>query len=277
MPPLIAIVGPTSSGKTGLSIDLAREFKKQGIVAEIVSADSRQVYKGLDLLSGKVTKREMCSIPHHLLDVADPARTYSVVRFKRDAERAIAGIHKRGHVPILVGGTGFYVDAVTKGIVLPEVPANKTLRKKLEALSPEKLFAMLKKLDPARAKTVDSKNPVRLVRAIEIATTLGSVPPATAKPKYEVITIAIDLPDEELRKKIHIRLFARIRSGMIAEARRLHERGLSYKRMEELGLESRYVAMYLQGKITKADMLRELETAIWHYAKRQRTWFKKLF
>lgn len=275
MPPLIAIVGPTSSGKTGLSIELAQTFKKAGIVCEVVSADSRQIYKGLDLLSGKVTKREMQRVPHHLLDVADPKRTYSVVRFKRDAERAIADIHKRGHVPILVGGTGFYIGAVTKGIVLPEVAVNKTLRKKLEELSLEKLFSMLKKLDSVRAKTIDSKNKVRLVRAIEIATALGSVPPATAKPKYEVITIAIDLPDEELKKKIHTRLFARIRSGMIAEAKILHASGVSWRRMEALGLESRYCALYLQNKISKEEMLTELEKAIWQYAKRQRTWFRK--
>ena len=279
MPPLLSIVGPTSSGKTGLSINLAREFKKHGIIAEIVSADSRQVYRRLDLLSGKVTVREMRGIPHHLLDVADPKRTYSVARFKKDAERAIAGIHKRGHLPILVGGTGFYVDAVTKGIILPEVPANPSLRKELEPQSLEQLFRTLKKLDSARAKTIDSKNKVRLIRAIEIATALGSVPQVTTKPKYDVITISIDLPNEELKKKIHTRLFARIRSGMIAEAKRLHTSGVSYKRMEELGLESRYIAWYLQKNPqaggTKEEMLKELETAIWHYAKRQRTWFKK--
>ena len=275
MPPLVAIVGPTSSGKTSFSISLAKSIKKSGIITEIVSADSRQVYKGLNLLSGKVTKKEMAGIPHHMLDVANPKRVYSVVEFKKDAEKIIDEIHARGHLPILVGGTGFYVDAVTKGIILPEVKANPTLRKSLSRLSVDKLFAKLQNIDPERAEGIDKHNSVRLIRAIEIATALGKVPKVQAKPKYKVTTFGIDLPDKELKKNIHTRLLARIKAGMLREAKKLHDAGLSYKRMEELGLECRYASLYLQKKITKEQLLNELETAIWHYAKRQRTWFKR--
>ena len=275
MKPLIAIVGPTSSGKTSFSISLAKSLKKSGIIAEIVSADSRQVYKGLNLLSGKVANREMERIPHHMLDVANPKQVYSVAGFKKDAETAIDAILARGHLPILVGGTGFYIDAVTKGIILPEVKANPRLRKKLESLSLEILLKMLKKLDPKRAKDIDVKNKVRLVRAIEIATELGKVPSIKKKPKYKVLTIGLDLDDVVLKKNIKTRLVSRVKAGMLNEAKKLHDAGLSYKRMEELGLECRYASLYLQKKITKEQLLSELEMAIWHYAKRQRTWFKR--
>ncbi len=273
--PIISISGPTSSGKTGASIALAKYLKKHSITSEVVSADSRQVYRGLDLLSGKVTKKEMGAIPHHILSFVNPKKVYSVSDFKKDAERAIDKIHERGNLPILVGGTGFYIDAVTKGIILPEVPSNTELRKKLEKYSTEKLCETLKKLDSKRFKTIDTKNRVRLVRAIEIAKSIGSVPKIQSKPKYEVFDFYIDLPDELLKKNIHTRLLERVKLGMLREAKKLHDSGVSWKRMNELGLECRYTAMYLQGKISKKQMISELETAIWQYAKRQRTWFKK--
>lgn len=273
--PIISISGPTSSGKTGASIALAKYLKKHGITSEIVSADSRQVYRGLDLLSGKVTKKETGKIPHHMLSIISPKKIYSVSDFKKDAERAIDEIHERGNLPILVGGTGFYIDAVTKGIILPEVPSNTELRKRLEKYSTEKLCKTLKKLDPKRFKNIDTKNRVRLVRAIEIAKSIGSVPKIQSKPKYEVFDIYIDLPDELLKKNIHTRLLERIKLGMLHEAKKLHDSGISWKRMNDLGLECRYTALYLQKKISKDQVLLELENAIWQYAKRQRTWFKK--
>lgn len=273
--PIISITGPTSSGKTGASIVLAKYLKKHNITCEIVSADSRQVYRGLDLLSGKVTKKEMGKIPHHLLSMVNPKKVYSVSDFKKDAEQAIDTVHARGNLPILVGGTGFYIDAVTKGIILPEVPPNTDLRRKLEKYSTEKLCETLKKLDLKRFKTIDTKNRVRLVRAIEIAKSIGSVPKIQSKPKYEVFDIYIDLPDELLKKNIHTRLLERIKLGMLREAKKLHDSGVSWRRMDELGLECRYVALHLQGKISKDEMIIELEKSTWQYVKRQRTWFKK--
>ena len=268
---VIVILGKTASGKSALAVWLGRKFG-----GEVVSADSRQVYRGLNMGTGKITKVEMRSMPHYLLDVANPRRQFSVAEYKKLAERAIADIARRGKIPIICGGTGLYIDAVVNGVILPEVPPNIKLRERLKNKKIEKLYEILKKLDPRRAKTIDVKNPRRLIRAIEIATALGKVPRLEANPpSYKVLKIGIALPDKILKQKIHIRLFARISRGMIAEAKRLHRQGLSWKRMESLGLEYKYLALYLQKKITREKMLTKLETEIWRYSKRQDTWFKR--
>lgn len=268
---VIAIVGPTASGKSALAVEIARLLG-----GEVVSADSRQIYKGLDIGTGKITKKEMRGVPHHLLDVANPMRTMSVVQYERLATHAIRDILSRGKVPIVCGGTGLYVDAILTNASFPPVPPNKKLRNALEKLSVDELFKKLAILDPGRSETIDPKNPRRLIRAIEIATVLGSVPervPATER--YNTLYLGINLPKEELSARIHTRLYARMRRGMVAEARHLHEQGLSWKRMESLGLEYRFLAEFLQKKISKEEMLLGLETAIRQYAKRQMVWFKK--
>jgi tRNA dimethylallyltransferase len=294
-PKVYVIVGPTASGKTAYSIKLA-----QKVNGEIISADSRQVYKGLNIGSGKVTKKEMAGIPHYLLDVADPKKVFTVSDYQKLAKQKIDEIIKRGKTPIIVGGTGFYIQAIVDDLVLPEVEPNKKLRTNLEAKPPSELFAMLKKLDPRRAGEIDNKNPVRLIRAIEIAKALGRVPAlpksdlatrdttssepgekrllnSSANYDFEIIGIKID--QEKLNKKIHDRLLARLKQGMITEVKKLHEKGLSWKRMEELGLEYRYLARFLNPrageKITKAEMLEQLEKEIIKYSKRQMTWFKR--
>ena len=271
-PKLVVVLGPTSSGKSDLAVIIAKKFN-----GEIVSTDSRQVYKGLDIGTGKVTKREKAGIPHHLLDVADPKRRYSVSRFKREAEKAIRDIARRNKLPILCGGTGFYIQAVVDDILFPEVKPNLILRKKLGKLSTENLFAQLKKLDKHRASEIDRYNPHRLIRAIEIATKLGRVPHMEIRPssKYDVLQIGITTEDNVLKKRISKRLLKRMRRGMVAEAKRMNDQGVSWRRMEEIGLEYKYLALYLQNKLPKDQMLEQLETAIWHYAKRQKTWFKK--
>ncbi len=269
-PKLIAIVGPTASGKSDLAVMLARQFN-----GEVISADSRQVYRGLDIGTGKITKREMKGAPHHLLDVASPKKIFSVAQYKRKADKIITDIVKRGKLPILVGGTGFYIQAVTEGLVLPEVKPNPSLRAKLTNMSPSELFLILKKKDPKRAQTIDSKNPHRLIRAIEIAEALGKVPVLNKKTPYDTLFIGIDLPRPLLRERIGKRLTKRMKAGMLKEARKLHIEGLSFRRMEELGLEYRFLARYLQKKITKKVMLLELEKEIFSYAKRQMTWFKR--
>ncbi len=269
---IIVVCGPTATGKSDYAVELAK--KNNG---EIISADSRQVYRGFDIGSGKITKREMKGVPHHLLDVASPKRTFSAAQYKKLADKAIKDILKRGKTPIICGGTGFYIDAVVYDHTFPKVKPNKTLRKQLSRLSPRELFEKLQTLDPDRAQEIDSNNSVRLIRAIEIATALGKVPLRQAQGKqgkYDVEWIYLDFPDEVLKNRIHIRLFARIR-GIVAEVKRLHAQGVSWKRLESFGLEYRYFALYLQGKLSKAEMLTQLEFAIWHYAKRQRTWFKK--
>ena len=268
---VLIIVGPTASGKSALAVELARKFN-----GEIISADSRQVYKGLNIGTGKITKREMKDVPHHLLDVVSPKKTFSADDFVQSARSAIEKIAMNKKLPIVVGGTGFYIDALTGRIALPNVPPNKKLRTQLEKKSPAQLFALLKKEDPLRAKTIEPHHKRRLIRALEITAALGGVPQNNdLRSRYDVFWIGIVPPVKELEKKIAIRLFARIRGGMIAEAKGLHARGLSYKRMEELGLEYRSLARLLQGTITRAQMIEELKRASRKYAIRQIRYWKR--
>ncbi|HVS79539.1 MAG TPA: tRNA (adenosine(37)-N6)-dimethylallyltransferase MiaA [Candidatus Paceibacterota bacterium] len=267
---IIAIVGPTAAGKSDIAVRIAK-----AIGGEVVSADSRQIYKGLDIGSGKITPRETRGVPHYMLDVADPKRTFTVAQYQKQALKEIARILKRGKIPVLVGGTGLYIQAIIDGVTFPEVKPNAKLRKKLEGKSAAELAAILKKLDKKRYLEIDIHNPRRLVRAIEIAKALGSVPPIKKTSDFTPLLIGIRLDDEILKKKIHARLLKRMKVGMVAEAKRLHAEGLSYKRMDSLGLEYRYLAAFLQKKLSKEEMIEQLSNAIWHYAKRQITWFKK--
>jgi len=269
--PIIAIVGPTASGKTSLAVSIARVLK-----GEIISADSRQVYRGMDIGTGKVTKREMRGIPHYLLDVANPKRIFTVAGYIPRAERAVRDIWKRGKTPIICGGTGFYIDALLRGESIPDVPPNLKLRKQLKGKPARELYLMLKKLDPRRAKTIDAKNPVRLIRAIEIAQVLGKVPKQTSHPlTNRILWIGIARKPDELKQFILKRLHARIKIGMLKEMKRLHEEGVSWKRMEAMGLEYRFSSRYLTGKITKQEFVGQLSHAIEQFAKRQMTWFKR--
>lgn len=270
-PILIAIVGPTASGKTGLAIRLAKKFN-----GEIISADSRQVYRGMDIGSGKATRIEQRQAPHHLLDVASPKREYNVSHFQRDARRVIRAIHRRGHLPLLVGGTGFWIQAVTDDLDLPRVKPNPRLRAQLMKKSASELFVMLHQLDPGRTRTIDRHNPYRLIRAIEIVkATHRPIPALSRRSPYRVLTLGIALTPTRLHRQISTRLRTRFRAGMVAEVARLHAQGVSWKRLEAFGLEYRFVSRYLRKKITRAELFNELEKAIKHYAKRQLTWFRK--
>lgn len=268
---VIVILGPTAVGKSDLAVKLALRHR-----GEVISADSRQVYKGLDIGTGKITKNEMLGVHHWLLDVVSPKKIFTVVDWKKLAKEKIEIILKRNKLPIICGGTGFYIQSITDGVILPEVPPNKKLRKELEKKSLEELLNILKKIDIKRFKNIDTKNPVRIIRAIEIATTLGKVPKIQKeKNKYNFIKIGITLPPEDLKERIQKRLKERIKNGMIEEAQNLLKKGVSLKRMKELGLEYRYLALFLENKISKEEMIKKLETEIWHYAKRQMTWFKR--
>lgn len=272
-PLLIAVVGPTSSGKSDIAVLLAKTFG-----GEVISADSRQVYQGLNIGTGKITKKEMRGVPHHLLDIASPAHRFSASSYQKKAWLSVKSVWHRGNLPIICGGTGFYIDTFLKGLLLPEVKPDKILRRALEKKSADELFKMLWALDQKRARSIDRHNPRRLIRAIEIAKAFGRVPPAQFKPKImpaNILTIGISLPDKKLKKNIHVRLLRRMRMGMVSEAQRLHKNGLSWKRFDELGLEYRFLARYLEKKITKQEMLSQLETAINQYAKRQKQWFKR--
>lgn len=275
---ILVILGPTATGKSNLAVEIAKKFN-----GEIISADSRQVYKGLDIGSGKITEKEMLGVTHHLLNIANPKRKFSVTDFKEKAEKAIEDILKRGQLPIICGGTGFYIQALVDNLILPDVSPNISLRNKLNKKTPSELFEILKKLDPKRADSIEKQNPRRLIRAIEIAEEIGKVPEIKKEnPRYNPLFIGLDLADSILKQKIEVRLNQRIKIGMIEEARTLHKNGLSWKRMEELGLECRYLARFLM-KFPRGSALSPhwsafqalLEKEIWHFVKRQRTWFKR--
>ena len=272
---LVVIVGPTAVGKSDYAVKYAKKHN-----GEVISADSRQVYKGLDIGTGKITKNEMRGVPHHLLDIANPKKQFNVGKYKELVEKAIADISSRGKLPIICGGTGFYIDAVVKNISYPDVPHNNKLRKKFSTKSASELFLILKKLDRAFALKLNNSeknNTHRLIRSIEIATALGKIPKINkGKLLYEITWIKLSLPKEELQKRINNRLLKRIKQGMIKEVENLHRNGLSWKRMDELGLEYRYISLFLQNKISKEEMVKLLQTEIWHYAKRQILWFSKV-
>lgn len=268
--PLIIIVGPTASGKSDLAVKLAKKFN-----GEIISADSRQVYQELNIGTGKITGKEMHEISHHLLDIADPKKQLSVADFKIRAEEAIKDIRKRNKIPIIVGGTGFWIDSLVYDFSIPRVPQHSKLRKKLEKKSAAELLAILKKLDPKRAKTIEQKNPRRIIRAIEITKALGSVPKLKKSKKYNTLWIGISPKKDELKKRIHKRLLLRLNQGMVAEARRMKRNKIPWKRFYELGLEYRFLADFLQKKITKKEFVEQLEKAINQYARRQMVWFKR--
>ena len=269
---LVVILGPTASGKSELAIKLAKKFN-----GEIVSADSRQVYKSLDIGTGKVTKKEMKGIPHHLLDVASPKRRFTVAQYRKLALKAINKIQKKNKIPILCGGTGFYIQAVVNGIIIPEVKPDWRLRSNLNKLSAAELYQKLKKLDPKRAKTIEKKNKRRLVRAIEIIMkTKKPVPPFKKQPlPYPVLIIGIKKSLEELKKIIEKRFLKWLRQGLIKEVKNLKKSGLSWKKIEDFGIHYRVIAQYLQNKINYKEMIENSLKELRNYAKRQMTWFKR--
>jgi len=289
---IIIILGPTASGKSALAVKIAKK-----IGGEIISADSRQVYSELNIGSGKVDGRweneHKCStsnveqnnkvfkyknVPHYCIDIVSPKKIFTVVDFKKCADKAIEKIFAKNKTPIIVGGTGLYIQAVADNIVLPEVKPDWKLRKQLEKKTTEEMFRMLKKLDPRRAENIDAKNPRRLIRAIEIAKKLGKVPKISkiSNLKSKIFfQIGIKLPDNVLRKNIEKRIKKMLKDGLVAETKKLKGSGLSWKRIYEFGFEYKYPAMFLQGKIDKKEMLAKMLIENRQYAKRQMTWFKK--
>ena len=265
MQKVIVIVGQTATGKSSLAVKIAKNLARMGgIRGEIISADSRQVYSGLNIGTGKITEQEMKGVPHHLLNVANTKNKFTVTKYKKLADNKIKEIIARGHTPIIVGGTGFYIDAVTKGVIFPEVPPNAKLRQELNKKSTEELFKILKKLDKARAKSIDAQNKVRLVRAIEIAQALGKVPTFTAvKPLYELIKIGLCLPEDQLRNKVTKRVKQMFADGLLGEIQELKKAGVSNKRIKEFGFE--------YDDPTPDKVISETIK----YAKRQMTWFKR--
>lgn len=281
---ILVILGPTSSGKSDLAVKLAQKFN-----GEIISADSRQVYKGMNIGSGKITKKEMRGVPHYLLDVASPKKRFTVAQFQKLALKAIKKIQKKGKLPIFCGGTGLYIQSIVDGLIIPEVPPDAKLRAKLEKLTTEKLFAKLKKSDPRRAKNIDKHNRRRLIRALEIVIKTGKPVPflpensSLGGSQRTVLILGVIKSPAKLKTLIKKRLSKRLRQGMIAEVKKLRENGVSWKRLEEFGLEYRAVAQYLQkktlrhaqGKLFRQQMIDKIQKESEQYAKRQITWFKR--
>jgi tRNA dimethylallyltransferase len=211
-----------------------------------------------------------------MLDIASPKRSYTVANFKRDAQKAIRHITRRGKLPIICGGTGFWIDALIYNQSIPEVAPDPKLRAELQNHTPEELYRRLKRLDPARAATIDRHNPVRLIRALEIVLSTGKPVPARADTTpYDALYLVLNPNPATLHERITKRLDARLRAGMVAEVKRLHSQGVSYKRLEALGLEYRWVAQFLQGKVTRTAMRDGLLRDIVRYSKRQLTWWKR--
>lgn len=271
-PRIIAVIGPTASGKSAKAIELAKELN-----GEVISVDSRQIYRTLDIGTEKTLPGDRGGIPHHLIDIREPEESYSAGDFVQDAERLIADIQSRGKTPILAGGTHFYFDALLFG--LPEEPTNPVLRASLAGKSAEELFAELKRLDPRRAGEIDPANPRRVIRAIEIATQRGAVPERVRnEPAYEVEWQIIDLPKEKLRERINTRLKQAFERGLIEEVERTRERlgAGADARLNELGLEYRIIGQFLRGERTEESLLPALSSALWRYARQQKAWLKRL-
>ena len=268
---IVVILGPNASGKSDLGVEIAKN-----IGGEIVSADSRQVYKGMDIGSGKITRKEMKGVPHYLLDVISPKKDFNVSHFKKLAERKIDEITKRGKIPMIVGGTGFWIDAVVYDYNLPDVGPDKKLRARLEKLGATELFKRLKKSDPARAKDIDKNNKRRLVRALEIVLlSKKPVPMLKKEPVYDTLFIGIKRSKEDSESRIYKRLIVRLEEGMIDEIKKLHKSGVTWRRLDDFGLEYRFISRYLRKQINYDEMVMQLFAAIKKYRKHQLTWFKR--
>ena len=269
---LVVILGQTASGKSDLAVKIAKKFK-----GDVVSADSRQVYKGMDIGTGKITKKEAKGIPHHLLNITSPKKRFAVVQYRKLAIEAINKIQKKGKLPILCGGTGLYIQAVVDGITIPEVKPNWSLRRILDKFSIEELFKKLKELDQKRAETIDKHNKRRLIRAIEIVLkTKKPVPELKKIPlPYPVLILGIKKKKDELEKLIEKRFLKWLEEGFLKEVFNLKKMGLSWKRIEEFGINYRTASQYLQKLITEDEFIKKSLIELRNYAKRQMVWFKR--
>ncbi|MBO4905056.1 MAG: tRNA (adenosine(37)-N6)-dimethylallyltransferase MiaA [Lachnospiraceae bacterium] len=270
MDKLVCIVGTNASGKSSLAIELARTWD-----AEIVSADSRQVYEGLNLGSGKVTKEEMKGVAHHLLDVAKPNDFFSLYHYQKLAYEAIDDICKRGRKAFLAGGTGLYVNCVVDGYHLTGACPDPEIRNMIEQKSSEELIGIIKKNSPLLLEKLDVNNRRRLERAAEKALSKEG-PDAPSVKRYDTVLIGVTWPREELYERIRIRLDRRLSEGMIDEVASLRQAGATDEFLYKLGLEYRYILMYLRGEFPDYDAFYDkLFMEIRHLAKEQMTWLRK--
>lgn len=270
LPKMIVVLGTTACGKSGLGVELALRFH-----GEIISADSRQVYRGLDLGTGKITPEEQKGVPHHMLDVAEPNESYSVASFQRGAYEAADGILSRGKVPFLVGGTGLYVRAVTEGFVFTSAKPDPDLRAELEKKSTSELYALYQAQAGKDLTCGEERNRQRLIRSLEkLSAGEDAIPPSL--PRYDCLLLGVNYPRETVCRRIDERLQRRIDDGMIEEVAALRAAGARDDFLESLGLEYRYILWYLTGRLASLEELKdELGRAIKRFAKRQVMWFKR--
>jgi tRNA dimethylallyltransferase len=270
MKKVIFITGATASGKSEIAIWLALKIN-----GEIINADSRQVYKYLNIGSGKISEKEKKIVKHHLLDIAHPKRSYSLGKWLKDVDEVIKKIYRKNKIPIICGGTILYLKALKEGWVLPNVKPNYKLRKELEKFNVDKLYEILLKLDPERAKTIQKENKRRLIRAIEIATFLGKVLSLKKEPKYEILVVAPYVDFRRLERKIYKRLIKRVK-GIIQEIKKLRKLGLSLERIISFGLEYRWFGKYVKGEIDLKTAIEKCYKDIRRFAKKQINELKKL-
>ncbi|MCM2357945.1 MAG: tRNA (adenosine(37)-N6)-dimethylallyltransferase MiaA [Geobacteraceae bacterium] len=266
---LLVILGPTASGKTRLGVELARHLS-----GEVVSADSRQVFRGMDIGTGK-DLAEYGEVPHHLIDIVEPGDEFNVFQFQRRCLEAFAAIGERGRLPILVGGTGMYLEAVLKGYRLVEVPPDPALRAELTSQSMADLAERLKRTADRLHNSTDLLDRERLVRAIEIALYEREHAPEPL-PELRPLVFGVRWERPLLRERITLRLRERLNNGMIEEVERLHAAGIPWETLEFYGLEYRFLARHLKGELSRNDMFQKLNSAIHDFAKRQETWFRRM-
>lgn len=270
-PDLIVILGPTASGKTRLAVAVAEQ-----VGGEIISADSRQVFRGMNIGSGK-DLHEYGTVPYHLIDVLDAGSEFSVFEFQRHFHAAFAQIRSHGVLPILCGGSGMYLDAIIRGYRLVEVPRNEALRATLASKTQEELAAELWRLRPEQHNSTDLTDRERTIRAIEISMGEAEAPAAEGVlPQITPLVIGIRWEREQLRQRITARLKERLEHGMIEEVAGLHANGVPWEVLDYYGLEYRYVGAFLRGTINRNDMFQRLNSAIHEFAKRQGNWFRRM-
>ncbi|MBI5034576.1 MAG: tRNA (adenosine(37)-N6)-dimethylallyltransferase MiaA [Chloroflexi bacterium] len=272
MKPLIAILGPTAVGKSVLAIQLAQDLR-----GEIVSADSRLVYRGMDIGTAKPTADEQRLVPHHLIDLVNPDQPFTLSEYQHLAYTAIAEIHRHGNIPFLVGGTGLYVRAVLEGLSIPRIKPNLERRAELERIDAHLLYARLQQLDPVGATRIDPKNKRRMIRAIEVSEAAGMPISELQKvdaPNYRVLRIGLTMPREQLYDRINARVDQMITNGLIAEVQALLDRGYSADLPAMSGLGYRQIAAYLQGKTLREEAIRVLKRDTRRFVHHQYSWFR---
>lgn len=278
LPPVVVLLGPTAVGKTELSLGLCEHFR-----GEVVGADSRQIYRGMDIGTAKPTPAELARVPHHLIDICEPDDPFSLANYQERAYATIDAIHARGNVPFLVGGSALYIRAVVDGLRIPEAPPNPQVRAELElflaAEGREALFQRLQALDPATAAVIDGQNPRRVLRALEIFLTTGKAKvelEGAQPPPYRFLLLGLDRPRDQLYARIDRRVDQMIEQGLIAETQRLLAAGYRPPLPAITSLGYREIIAYLENELPLPVAIEKIKTETHRYVRHQSTWFRKM-